>query len=250
VKTLYQSQRRRPHREFDHLGTKHENDEWNQRSASGVQMSSSRLEPRIPCSGLAVPPASNDRAQWLAKHILPLEPQLRGWIARNGSKFIEADDLIQQAYARLATLASVSEIEQPKAYLYKVVKSLLRDKYRHEKIVSIESVADIAELSPHDETGSPERILSGHQDLERLFRAINALPALAKAVFVLKKFDELSQRDIAARLHISENVVEKRMSQAVRTIASNISSPDDEDILPASREIPVNRFFRSASRHA
>jgi RNA polymerase sigma factor (sigma-70 family) len=200
--------------------------------------------------GLAVPPVSNDRAQWLAKHILPLEPQLRGWLRRNASKSIEADDLIQDAYAKLATLASVCEIEHPKAYLYQIVKSLMTDEYRREKIVSFESVAEIAEFSPHDETGSPERILSGHQDLERLFRAINALPAPARAVFVLKKFDELSQRDIAARLNISENMVEKRMSQALRAIADNVSSSNDEDILPGSRAIPVNRFFRTASRHA
>jgi RNA polymerase sigma factor (sigma-70 family) len=214
-------------------------------------MISSKFEPQIFSSGVSLAaPVSNDRAQWLAKHILPLEPQLRGWLRRNASKSIEADDLIQEAYAKLATLASVSEIEQPKAYLYQIVKSLMTDEYRREKIVSIESVAEISELSPHDETSSPERILSGHQDLERLFRAINALPAAAKAVFVLRRFDGLSQRDIAARLHISENMVEKRMSQALRAIADNISSSHDEEILPGSRPTPVHRFFRSASRHA
>ena len=197
-----------------------------------------------------MPPVSTDRAQWLAKHILPLEPQLRGWLRRNGSRFIETDDLIQEAYAKLATLASVSEIEQPKAYLYQIVKSLMTDEHRREKIVSIESVAEISELSPHDETGSPERILSGHQDLQRLFRAVAALPAAARAVFVLKKFDELSQKDIAARLNISENMVEKRMSQALRAIAEDISSSDDEDILPGPRVIPFNRLFRKAGRHA
>jgi RNA polymerase sigma factor (sigma-70 family) len=197
-----------------------------------------------------VPPVSTDRAQWLAKYILPLEPQLRGWLRRNGSKVIEADDLIQEAYAKLATLASVSGIEQPKAYLYQIVKSLVTDEHRREKIVSIESVAEISDLSPHDETGSPERILSGRQDLQRVFRAIAALPAPARAVFVLKKIDELSQKDIAVRLNISENMVEKRMSQALRAIAEDISSSDDEDILPGSRVIPFNRVFRRASRHA
>jgi RNA polymerase sigma factor (sigma-70 family) len=197
-----------------------------------------------------VPPVSTDRAQWLAKYILPLEPQLRGWLRRNGSKVIEADDLIQEAYAKLATLASVSGIEQPKAYLYQIVKSLVTDEHRRGKIVSIESVAEISDLSPHDETGSPERILSGRQDLQRVFRAIAALPAPARAVFVLKKIDELSQKDIAVRLNISENMVEKRMSQALRAIAEDISSSDDEDILPGSRVIPFNRVFRRASRHA
>jgi RNA polymerase sigma factor (sigma-70 family) len=181
-----------------------------------------------------------DRAQWLAKHILPLEPQLRGWLRRNGSKLIEADDLIQEAYAKLATLASVSGIEQPKAYLYQIVKSLVTDEHRREKIVSIESVAEISDLSPHDETGSPERILSGRQDLQRVFRIIAALPAPARAVFVLKKIDELSQKDIAARLGMSENMVEKRMSQALRAIADDISSSDDEDILPGSRGKTLN----------
>ena len=197
-----------------------------------------------------MPVITTERALWLAANILPLEPQMRGWLKRVSPAGIEIDDLIQEAYAKLSTLASVSEIEHPKAYLYQVVKSLMTDEHRREKIVSIESVAEISDLSPQDETGSPERILSGHQDLQRLFRAVAALPAPARAVFVLKKFEDLSQKDIAARLNITENMVEKRMSQALRAIADDISSSDDEDIFPGSRVISFNRLFRRASRHA
>jgi RNA polymerase sigma factor (sigma-70 family) len=165
-----------------------------------------------------VPSLSTDRAQWLATHILPLEPQLRHWLRRHGSKSLDPDDLIQSGYEKLASLASVTDIEQPRAYFYKLIKRLIVDQRRRAAVVSFESVAEISDLATADEIASPERIVSGYQDLERLVLAITALPEAIKKVFVLKKIYDLSQKEIATRLKISEGMVEKRLSQAGRAI--------------------------------
>jgi RNA polymerase sigma factor (sigma-70 family) len=165
-----------------------------------------------------VPPLPNNRAQWLATHIIPLEPQLRRWLKKHGSKSLDADDLIQAGYEKLASLASVADIERPRAYFYKVIKRLVVDQRRHAQVVSIELVPDISDLATADEVASPERIVSGLQDLEKLLLAITALPEATKTVFVLKKIDDLSQREIATRLNISEGMVEKRLVQAGRAI--------------------------------
>jgi RNA polymerase sigma factor (sigma-70 family) len=163
-------------------------------------------------------PLPNDRAQWLATHIIPLEPQLRHWLKRHGSKSVDPDDLIQSGYEKLASLPSVADIEQPRAYFYKVIKRLVVDQRRHAEVVSIESMAEISDLATADEIASPERILSGYQDLERVVVAITALPEAMQEVFVLKRIHELSQKEIASQLKISEGMVEKRLSQAGRAI--------------------------------
>ena len=87
-----------------------------------------------------MPAVSTERARWLATHILPLEPQLRGWLTRVTPPGLEGDDLIQEAYTKLASLATVSNITQPKAYLYQIIKHLISDHIRRANVISIDAV--------------------------------------------------------------------------------------------------------------
>jgi RNA polymerase sigma-70 factor (ECF subfamily) len=175
-----------------------------------------------------MPAVSSERARWLAANMLPLEPQLRGWLRRVTPPGLEIDDLIQEAYAKLAGLVTVENITQPKAYLYQIVKRLMSDHLRRANVISIDAVAEIAQLSVLDESPTPERILSGRQELERVFRAIVALPGACRVVFVMRKFDGKSQKAIAAELQISENIVEKRMSRALRMILEQLQASAKE----------------------
>ena len=171
-----------------------------------------------------MPVVSTERARWLATHILPLEPQLRGWLRRVIPSGLEVDDLIQEAYAKLANLATVSTITQPKAYVYQIVKRLISEHIRRANVVSIESVAEVAQSFLLEEGITPERILSGRQELERLYAVIAGLPGPCRSVFVMRKFDDKPQKVIAAELRISENSVEKRMSRALRIIMEQLQT--------------------------
>jgi RNA polymerase sigma factor (sigma-70 family) len=171
-----------------------------------------------------MPEVSTERARWLATYILPLEPQLRGWLKRATPRGLEVDDLIQEAYAKLASLPSIANITHPKAYLYQIVKRLISDFIRRSNVVSIEAMAETAQLYVSEEGITPERILSGRQELERLYLAISRLPGACRSVFLMRKFDDMSQKEIAAELRISENTVEKRMSRALLLILAQLNS--------------------------
>lgn len=174
-----------------------------------------------------MPAISTDRAHWLARHILPLEPNLRAWLARAVPHGLQPDDVVQEAYARLALLPSVSDIQQPKAYLFQVAKRLISEHIRRAHVIPIESVAELAAAQVPHEGRSPERIVSGHQELERLSVAIDHLPARCRTVFVLRKVDEMSQKEIATHLNISERCVEKRMSRALKALVKALQYPTE-----------------------
>jgi len=165
-----------------------------------------------------MPVVSTERARWLATHVLPLEPQLRGWLRRASPTGLEVDDLIQEAYAKLAGLTTVSNITQPKAYVYQIVKRLISDHIRRANVVSIKTAAEGTQFFVSKDGITPERILSGRQELEQLYQAISRLPGPCRSVFVMRKFDDKPQKAIAAELQISENTVERRMSRALRMI--------------------------------
>lgn len=176
-----------------------------------------------------MPSISTERARWLATHILPLEAQLRAWLRRVAPRGIEADDLIQEAYAKLASLPEDAQIAYPKAYLYQITKRLITDHIRHSSVISIEALAEVAQISVLETGFTPERILSGRQELERLYRAVDSLPIPCRTVFVMRKFDDMPQKVIAAELRISENTVEKRMSRALRIIIEYLQVNDRGD---------------------
>ncbi len=162
------------------------------------------------------------RAEWLARAVLPHEPVLRAWLARQGWPGIDTDDLVQESYAILAGLAAVDHIDNPRAYLFRTAHSLALQQIRRARIVSIQTVADLEALEVASDTPLQDGIVSDRQELQRLADAIAALPARCGEVFRRRKVDGLSQREVAQAMGLSESTVEKHMGKAVRLLMDRL----------------------------
>lgn len=156
-----------------------------------------------------------ERTRWFLRHILPHEPALRGWLSRGAVPGIDPDDVIQEAYSILAELESVEGIRHPRAYLFQVARSVITRHVRRARIVSIHSVEDLERLDPVDEEASPEQRTIDRDELRQLARAIAAMPLKTREAFVLRRVRGLPQREVAARMRISENTVETHISRGV-----------------------------------
>src|ERR1700759_4252754 len=62
------------------------------------------------CGTMKLP--SNDRARWLAQHIVPHERAIRSWLARR-THDLDIDDVVQEMYARLASVENAESIRNP-----------------------------------------------------------------------------------------------------------------------------------------
>src|SRR5277367_5693123 len=60
-------------------------------------------------------PPPNERARWLAQHIVPHERAIRSWLARR-THDLDIDDIVREMYARLAALDNVEDIRNPRQY--------------------------------------------------------------------------------------------------------------------------------------
>jgi len=164
-------------------------------------------------------PLSNDRAQWLAACILPHERALRDWLARFA--FLsedQIDDLVQETYAVLANRAEVASIRAPRAYAFQVAKSILLQELRRSRVVAIGSVADLEALDLAADMPSPEQHAIGRDELNRVARAIAAMPRQTRRAFQLRRVEGLSQRDVAAALGLSESTVEKHIVRGIKLL--------------------------------
>jgi RNA polymerase sigma-70 factor (ECF subfamily) len=159
--------------------------------------------------------ADRERARWFLRNILPHEPVLRGWLSRSTLPGIDAGDIIQEAYTILAELETVETIRHPRAYLFQVARSVIARHVRRARIVPIHAVDDLEQLDHSDGGASPEQYAVDRDELRQLARAIAAMPAKTREAFVLRRVEGLSQREIAARMRITENTVETHISRGV-----------------------------------
>jgi len=171
---------------------------------------------------------------WIAKGVLPHEPQLRAWLRRSMAQEQDIDDVIHETYCRLASLASVEHIENPRAYFFEVARNVVLEEMRRARLARIELVAEIEALHVPDESPSVERIVAGHRELALVQSLISALPDRCRQVFVLRKIHGLSQRQIASTLGETEHAVEKQVARGLRLILKALAKIEGSSDLALS----------------
>lgn len=178
---------------------------------------------------------SCERAVWLETQVLPHEAALRQWLSRRVQAPIEADDVLQEAYAVMASLADIGHVQNPRAYFFTVAQSLVLQQLRRARIVSIEAVAEVERLDIVGDLLTPERHASGGQDLRRIAEMIAGLPEKCRQAYLLRKVYGYSQREIAEKMGISENTVEKHIGKGLRLLLAaqdEASAPGAESAKP------------------
>nr|WP_301273320.1 sigma-70 family RNA polymerase sigma factor [Acetobacter okinawensis] len=162
---------------------------------------------------------------WLATHILPHEGHIRTWLRRYGD--IEADDIIHEAYVVMAQ-ADYAAVANPRAYFASVCRNLVMQHYRRARVVPVTSLALMQADSVADATPSVERVVHARQEMRFLEKTIARLPARCRDIFMLRRARGLSQKECAAQLNISENVVEKQLARALVFLSNAYSDSDRE----------------------
>lgn len=128
----------------------------------------------------------------------------------------DIDDLVQESYSRLLHLRELGRVRSPRGLLFTMARNAAHDLFRRRGTAAIKRVTENEFLQILDETPGTAEIVSRAQEIELLADAIEALPDRCRAVFILRQFEHLSQREIAARLGISEHTVESQLTKALR----------------------------------
>ena len=155
------------------------------------------------------------RARWLAEHIVPHERAIRQWLSRRAPD-LEIDDVVQEMYARLASLESVEEIRNPRQYAAQAAVSIALNMTRHSRVVPMIPLAEFEDVGFASLEPSPERVLNSQEELQELEKSLQELPPLCRTAFLLRRVEGLSQKDVAEKLGISVKTVEKYMARSVR----------------------------------
>lgn len=158
---------------------------------------------------------------WFAREILVHEGALMRYLLRSWSRREEVPDLRQEIYVRVYEAAARARPASPKSFLFATARHLMTDLLRRRRVVSIDAMGDLEALNVLVDEVSPERRTSARQDLKRMAAAFDRLPDRCREVVWLRRVEELSQKEVAARMGISEKTVEKQIAKGIRLIADN-----------------------------
>jgi RNA polymerase sigma-70 factor (ECF subfamily) len=160
---------------------------------------------------------SNARARWLAVNVVPHEKGIRAWLGRR-THDLEIDDIIQEMYARLASVEDVESVRNPRQYAAQTAISIALNLARHARVVPMIPMAEFEDQGFVSPEPSPERAVNSIEELRELENVLQELPLLCRTAFLLRRVEGLSQREVAEKLGISVKTVEKYMARSVRLL--------------------------------
>lgn len=156
----------------------------------------------------------NELHHAMAPHV----PMLRRWLARKLTRSEDVDDVVQDVWTRLCRVSDSNAIENPRAYLFRTAGTVVTDRFRRGRVRLSEDHEELTEFRHPVEEITPERVLQGKIEMERIVARIGTLPERTRDIFVLNRFEQLNNRQIAASMGISVSAVEKHMIRAMRVL--------------------------------
>lgn len=149
---------------------------------------------------------------------------LRGFLSLRLRCDDTAADLAQEAFIRLLGVDGAA-VRNPAALVYGIARNLAVDHHRAEgRCANDEAPPDFDEL-PSDQP-DPEAVASARQQLRVIEAAVARLPPQCRRAFVLNRFEGLSQAEVAERMGISRQVVERHIAKALMVLRERLDSPD------------------------
>jgi RNA polymerase sigma factor (sigma-70 family) len=176
----------------------------------------------------------------IAATVLRERSKLLGFIRRNVRDPSDAEDILQDVFHEFVEAYRLPEpIEQVSAWLYRVARFRIIDRFRKKKESSVNETSDNHDddhddgeyrldlVLPSAEAG-PEAEYARHLLLCALDDALNELPPDQRDVFVAHEIDGISFKEMASLSGLPVNTLLARKRYAVLQLRAKLQSTYDE----------------------
>lgn len=166
-----------------------------------------------------MPSPDSEDFRWFTEQLQPHEAMLRAWLKAQFPAAADIDDLVQEAYVRVLRARATGPIISPKAFLFATARNLALMQLRHRAVERTDALAETDCSRILDESSDVSGAVAHAEELQLLTQAIQSLPTRCRQILTLRKIYGMSQRDVAARLGISEHTVEAQGTIGLRKLA-------------------------------
>jgi len=159
-------------------------------------------------------------ANWINSY----RPAIVAFFRRRLNDRSEAEDAAQDVLARLSQRGALDHQDNVEGYVFQAAANHLRDRRRRERarpVLELEGGADPSGRLKDEIT--PEREMIGRQRLATAKAALAELPERQRSIFLLSRYEQMSAREIAQALGISQRAVEKHISRALAHLRERLA---------------------------
>jgi RNA polymerase sigma factor (sigma-70 family) len=175
--------------------------------------------PLLPPPGASLPDAqaaADEQQRWFSEHVQSHEIALRRYLGAHFPTLAnQHDDIVQETYIRLLRARERGPIELPRGLLFTIARNAARDLLRRRGVANTVPITESDTTCVFDEAPGVIETVSRRQETDLLALAIAELPPRCREILVLRKFENLSHREIAQRLGIAEHTVEVQLTKAL-----------------------------------
>ena len=142
-------------------------------------------------------------------------PALNHFIFRKLGTVDISDDILQDAYLRLQHNPALTDIDNPRAFLFRIVANLVID---YQRSSSNRLPHDSDEEVLHaiaDDASEPDEHCLTIQRLDLINTALEELPDKCRQAFYLNRVEGYSHSEIAEQLQMSQSMVAKHLFKAM-----------------------------------
>lgn len=180
--------------------------------------------------------AGDEESRRLTDDIARESPRLRNFIRRRVADEADVEDILQEVFSELfEAYRLLKPIEQVGAWLFRVAKNRITDRYRRR---GTEARADLGpgqegedgdrlDLLPSTDAG-PEAAYLRAALLEELDEALEELPVEQQEVFIAHELEGRSFKELAAETGVSLNTLLARKHYAVRHLRRRLQAIYDD----------------------
>ena len=136
----------------------------------------------------------------------------------------DVDDMVQDVALRLQVCAREDVVDNGRAYLFQVARSVMTDRARRDATRLRSQHEALTEAHHPVEEICPARVLEGKEQLALVLEALERLPERTRRVFILHRFERESHAGIAGRLGISVSAVEKHVMKAMKLLVAKLAA--------------------------
>lgn len=157
-----------------------------------------------------------DRGRWFSDQIHPHDSSLKAYVRTAFPHLRDVDDVVQESYLRLWKARAAHPIRFGKSFLFIVARNIALNLLQRQRVSPLLPVTELAALPVEDEKTDVAEAACTREEIALLADGIESLPSRCREIFILRRIKGVSQKEIAARLGISEQTVQVQVQRGVK----------------------------------
>lgn len=180
---------------------------------------------------------TQSRNERLTKWFESWRGAMKRWLSsRSSMQSADLDDVAQEVFLRLLRYSDDAVVEYPQSYLFRIATNVVnewRERARNSLPHDDVWLSDL-QIEPDAE---PESTVEHDLVNQHVRRAVNRLPPRQRQVLLLHIREDLTYKQIAAKLKLTPRVVRRDIARAYAELRSDLGSPDLDAQEPVRRKV-------------